>query len=92
VAYVEFTIEPFVEGRPGPHVTAAIDAARLHDVDVEIGPFGSSCTVAIEGVGALVAAVSDAAFAHGASHVSVHVARETPTGPPAFPIPQGVSE
>ena len=28
VGYVEFTIEPFVEGSPGPHVTAAIDAAR----------------------------------------------------------------
>jgi uncharacterized protein YqgV (UPF0045/DUF77 family) len=92
VAYVEFTIEPFVEGRPGPHVTAAIDAARHREIDVEIGPFGSSCTVAIEGVGALVAAVSDAAFANGATHVSVHVARETPTVPPAFPIPQGGAE
>jgi len=92
VAYVEFTIEPFVEGHPGRHVTAAIDAARAHDADIEIGPFGSSCTVAIEGVGALVASVSDAAFANGASHVSVHVARETPTAPPAFPIPHGVSE
>lgn len=91
MAYVEFTIEPFVEGRPGPHVTAAIDAAREHDVDVEIGPFGSSCAVAIDGVGALVAAVSDAAFANGATHVTVHVARETPTAPPAFPIPKGVA-
>jgi uncharacterized protein YqgV (UPF0045/DUF77 family) len=92
VAYVEFTIEPFVEGRPGPHVIAAIDAAREHDGDVEIGPFGSSCDVALEGVGALVAAVSDAAFAHGATHVTVHVAREMPTAPPAFPIPKGVLE
>ena len=92
MAYVEFTIEPFVEGRPGPHVTAAIDAARDRAIDVEIGPFGSSCTVAIEGVGALVAAVSDAAFANGATHVSVHVARETPTVPSAFPIPQGGAE
>ena len=85
MAFVEFTIEPFVEGRPGPHVTAAIDAARQYDIDIEVGPFGSSCTVAIGGVGALVAAVSDAAFAHGATHVSVHVACETPTTPPAFP-------
>lgn len=85
MAFVEFTIEPFVEGRPGPHVTAAIDAARQYDIDIEVGPFGSSCTVAIGGVGALVAAVSDAAFAHGATHVSVHVARETPTTPLAFP-------
>ncbi len=92
MAFVEFTIEPFVEGRPGPHVTAGIDAAREYDVDVEIGPFGSSCTVPVESVGALVAAVSDAALAHGATHVSVHVAREMPTAPPAFPIPNAVSE
>ncbi len=92
MAFVEFTIEPFVEGRPGPHVTAAIDAAREYDVDVEVGPFGSSCTIAVESVGALVAAVSDAAFAHGATHLSVHVAREMPTAPPAFPIPNVVSE
>ena len=87
VAYVEFTIEPFVEGSPGPHVTAAIDAARGHGAEVEIGPFGSSCTVALEMVGAVVRSVTDAAFGNGASHVSVHVARDTPTAPPAYPIP-----
>lgn len=87
VAYVEFTIEPFVEGRPGPHVTAAIDAARGHGADVEVGPFGSSCTVDLDTVGSVVRSVTDAAFANGASHVSVHVAREVPTAPPAFPIP-----
>jgi len=92
VGYVEFTIEPFVEGRPGPHVTAAIEAARQFGTDVEIGPFGSSCSVEIDAVGTLVASVSDAAFAGGATHVTVHVAREAPTTPPAFPIPQGVSE
>ena len=26
---IEFTIEPFVEGRPGPHVTEAIAALRV---------------------------------------------------------------
>ena len=87
MAYVEFTIEPFVEGSPGPHVTAAIDAARGHGADVEIGPFGSSCTVELEAVGAVVRSVTDAAFDNGASHVSVHVARDTPTARPASPIP-----
>jgi uncharacterized protein YqgV (UPF0045/DUF77 family) len=79
VAYVEFTIEPFVEGSPGPHVTAALDAAREQGVDVEVGPFGSSCAVDVAAVGALVASITDAAFGHGASHVSVHVARDAPT-------------
>lgn len=82
MAYVEFTIEPFVEGRPGPHVTAAIDAARSHGAEVDIGPFGSSCTVDLATVGDVVRSVTAAAFGNGASHVSVHVAREAPSGPP----------
>lgn len=84
VAYVEFTIEPFVEGRPGPHVTAAIDAVRHREVEVEIGPFGSSCVVDEDGAGALVAAITDAALANGATHVSVHVARDVPDASPAY--------
>ena len=87
MAYVEFTIEPFVEGRPGPHVTAAISAAEARGLDVEVGPFGSSVIVDLAEVGALLAAVSDAALANGATHVSVHVAREVPTGPPAYAVP-----
>jgi uncharacterized protein YqgV (UPF0045/DUF77 family) len=87
VPNVEFTVEPFVEGRPGPHVTAAIDAARACGAEVEVGPFGSSCEVGLDRIGTLVGSVADAAFAHGASHVTVHVARDTPTAPPAYPLP-----
>lgn len=90
MAYVEFTVEPFVEGRPGPHVTAAIDAVRRREIEVEVGPFGSSCTVDLADVGALVGAISDAAFANGASHVSVHVAREAPTSPPTYVLPRQI--
>ncbi len=92
MAYVEFTIEPFVEGRPGPHVTAAIDAAEARGLDVEVGPFGSSVVVELAEVGAVIGVISDAAMANGATHVSVHVAREVPTGPPAFEIPHGGDE
>ena len=92
MAYVEFTIEPFVEGRPGPHVTAAIAAVEAAGLDVEIGPFGSSVVVDLADVGAVIGALSDAAMANGATHVSVHVAREVPTGPPAFEVPHGGDE
>jgi uncharacterized protein YqgV (UPF0045/DUF77 family) len=89
---VEFTIEPFVEGRPGPHVTAAIAAAEASGLEVEIGPFGSSFSVDLAHVGAVIGAVSDAAMANGATHVSIHAAREAPTGPPAFDVPRGGDE
>ncbi len=39
MAHVEFTVEPFVEGRPGPHVAAAIDAARASGADVDVGHY-----------------------------------------------------
>lgn len=70
---VEFTIEPFVEGQPGEHVTSAIAAARDRGADVEVGPFGTVCDIADDRAGSLVEAVVDAAVAHGATHVSLHV-------------------
>ena len=70
---VEFTIEPFVEGQPGAHVQAAVEAARALGAEVEFGPFGSSCEVDGGVAGPLVGAVTDAALANGATHVSVHV-------------------
>ena len=39
---VEFTIEPFIEGAPGAHVTAAVAAVEKRGLIVEFGPFGSS--------------------------------------------------
>jgi hypothetical protein len=83
VHHLEFTIEPFVEGRPGPHVVAAVDAARGLGVEVDFGPFGSGCTVSADLVPALVAAVTRAALEHGATHVSLHVSALPADGGPA---------
>ena len=72
---LEFTIEPFVEGHPGPHVLSAIEAARAFGYEVEFGPFGSTCSVPTPQIGEVVRAVLDAAFANGATHVNLHTAR-----------------
>ena len=40
-----------------------------------MGPFGSTCDVPSEHVGALVGAITDAAIGNGATHVSIHVER-----------------
>lgn len=68
---LEFTIEPFVEGQPGPHVLEAVAAAEALGATVEFGPFGSSCVVPTARAGAVTSAVIDAAFANGATHVSL---------------------
>ena len=73
---VEFTIEPFVEGHPGSHVTEPIAAVRQLGIDVEIGPFGTGCSVDDDQAPDLVAAIVRSAFANGATHVNLDVASE----------------
>jgi uncharacterized protein YqgV (UPF0045/DUF77 family) len=70
---VEFTIEPFVEGRPGPHVTAAVAAAQSLGVEVDLGPFGSGCTAPTAHTHLVVSAIVEAALANGATHVNIDV-------------------
>ncbi len=72
---LEFTIEPFLEGRPGPHVTGAIAAVEALGIEVEFGPFGSSCTVGQAQLAEVSGAILAQAFANGATHVSLHAER-----------------
>lgn len=72
---LEFTIEPFEEGRPGRHVTAPIEALRNHGYAVEFGPFGSVCDVPAADVGSAVGLLVESAMAAGASRVNVDIAR-----------------
>jgi isopentenyldiphosphate isomerase len=74
VQRVEFTVEPFVEGQPGPHVTAPLEAIRARGLEVEFGPFGSEFITPTALTPAVVAAILDAAFANGATHVTIDVA------------------
>jgi uncharacterized protein YqgV (UPF0045/DUF77 family) len=75
VLQLEFTVEPFVEGNPGPHVTAAVRAAEAVGGAVEFGPFGSSCSAPTDTMPQVIAELVRAAFSNGASHVTMHVAR-----------------
>ncbi len=92
---VEFTIEPFVEGRPGLHVTAAIDALRRLGLDVEVGPFGSSCEVARDRVALAVGELTRAAVENGADHLNIDIsapdgAESTSEGADATSAPRDV--
>ena len=69
----EFTIEPFVEGAPGPHVRAAIDVAESAGLSVEVGPFGTAVSGTSETVLDTVDAVVRAAIANGATRVSLQL-------------------
>jgi hypothetical protein len=70
---VEFTIEPFIEGAPGDHVTAAVAAVESHGLNVEFGPFGSSFVVSQVLLPLVIADLMKAAYGNGATYVSVAV-------------------
>ena len=73
---LEFTVEPFVEGHPGTHVTAAVEAAERAGGSVEFGPFGSTCSAPADDMPTVIAELVRAAFTNGASHVTMHVANQ----------------
>jgi uncharacterized protein YqgV (UPF0045/DUF77 family) len=72
---VEFTVEPFVEGAPGPHVQAAVTAAEQSGLAVEFGPFGTSVSGEDDAVLDAVDAIVRSAVAAGATRVSLQLAR-----------------
>ncbi len=72
---VEFTIEPFVEGDHGVHVTAAVAAVEAHGIAVDFGPFGSLFSVDAETLPTVVADLLRMAYSNGATFVNVSVSR-----------------
>lgn len=71
---LEFTVEPFTDSEPGPHVTAAIaTATQNHALAVEVGPFGTIVTGSENEVFKTTQQILVAAFEQGASRVSMQV-------------------
>ena len=79
----EFLVEPFIEGTPGVHVTAAVEAFADHDLPVELGPFASTVTGGVDVMADAIAAMIRAAMTNGATSVQLRVA----ASPEKIPIP-----
>lgn len=73
---VEFTIEPFVEGDPGVHVTAAVATVEAHGVAVDFGPFGSLFRVDQAQLPTVIADLLRVAYGNGATFVSISVSQD----------------
>jgi uncharacterized protein YqgV (UPF0045/DUF77 family) len=74
--HAEFTVEPFVDGSPGPHVRAAVEAAEAAGLTVDFGPFGTSMSGDDQAVLDAVDAVIRAALSAGATRVSLQLERD----------------
>jgi uncharacterized protein YqgV (UPF0045/DUF77 family) len=70
---VEFVIEPFTEGSPGPHVMAGIAAIETQGLSVSMGPFGSTVTGEVDEVSGAIGLMVAAAAQDGADRVLVEV-------------------
>ena len=70
-ADVDFLIEPFVEGDPGRHVKAGVDAVLAHGLEVDQGPFGNAAAGDVEVVARAMADMARAAMSAGADRVTV---------------------
>lgn len=72
-ARAEFTVEPFVDGEPGAHVHAAIEAVRKLGLEPQVGPFATVVTGEATAVGAAMDAMLNAARDAGAGRVSLQI-------------------
>jgi uncharacterized protein YqgV (UPF0045/DUF77 family) len=72
---VEFTVEPFVEGGPGPHVRAALDQVRARGLTVEIGPFANTMDGEHHQLLKAIEPLVTAALANGATAITFGVSR-----------------
>jgi uncharacterized protein YqgV (UPF0045/DUF77 family) len=72
---IEFLIEPFSEGAPGPHVLAAIEAVGTAGFEPEIGPFGTIVEVPVDRAPDVIRDVVAAALDGGATRVGLQIER-----------------
>ena len=72
---IEFTVEPFAQGAPGPHVLAAVEAARALGWETEMGPFATTVRSDTSAAGVAAQAVIDAALEAGAERISLTIHR-----------------
>jgi uncharacterized protein YqgV (UPF0045/DUF77 family) len=70
---VEFTVEPFVEADPGPHVTAALDGVRAAGLEPVMGPFSTVAEGDADAVADAVGRLVAAATASGATRLSIQI-------------------
>lgn len=85
--HIEFFVEPFSEGSPGPHVTAAIAAFEDHGVATEVGPFGTTASGDPEQIAQAVAAMIRNATEAGATRIALRLERPGPRSPGAPAAP-----
>ena len=83
IVHIEFFVEPFSEGSPGPHVEAAVAAFNDLGIETEVGPFATTASGDVERAAQAVAVMVRDALQAGATRIALRLERrpETPATP-----------
>ena len=72
---LEFLIEPFTEGKPGPHVLNALEVLQRAGLDVVLGPFGNTVDGDARTLTSVLPAIATAAFDNGATRLLLNLTK-----------------
>lgn len=84
IVHIEFFVEPFSEGSPGPHVEAAIAAFEDLGIATDVGPFATTASGDPEQLAQAVAVMIRDATRAGATRIALRIERpglERPDAP-----------
>ena len=77
-------MEPFVEGKPGPHVLGPLSGLRRRGIEVSQGPFGNTVEGDRSTVASAVMTILEEALERGASRISINLTQGG-SNPPVHP-------
>jgi uncharacterized protein YqgV (UPF0045/DUF77 family) len=72
---LEFLIEPFAEGKPGPHVLRSLAVLRQAGLEVVLGPFGNTVEGDEGTLTAVLPTIAAAAFENGATRLLLNMTK-----------------
>ncbi len=70
---LEFLIEPFTEGSPGPHVLSSLDVLRRAGLEFVLGPFGNIVEGSPETLRSVLPKIMQSAFENGATRILLNL-------------------
>ena len=79
--HIEFFVEPFKEGTPGPHVAAAVAAFSEVGLEPEVGPFATTATGDVEVAARAISAMIRDALRAGATRIVLRLERPPEAAP-----------
>ncbi|MCY3562460.1 MAG: hypothetical protein F4Z79_00300 [Acidimicrobiia bacterium] len=86
---LEFLVEPFEEGNPGPHVLGSQKILQSHGLEMTMGPFGNTVDGDYETITSALPRVLRSAFQKGASRISITLTKSL-ADPWAGPVSDAV--